>query len=630
MTQRLLTVILSLLLTLPALAAGSEGDIDPAVKAESKRRADHIRDLYNYDKNDSLIIQAREDLKFHEEHGLWEYYYDTWLHLVNTYVFSGKVNTGLREVKQMHQDAADRNDKYGLALANYAMGNAYINMGYIDEALLCYRKSLGHINSLEKPSHVVNDVYSYYCDALNEQRNYEEMKTVTAQWRRFLEQQTSDGNKLNKVSYDVWWAYYYIACAQCDLGLNLLDDAEKDIAETEKRSEGSGEFIPMSVLYYRAQLYLQRRDYKKAFDFNDRRYQKSKGYDDKSSMVLIYKQRAEILDGLGRYQEAVQMYRNLHELKDSIYKRDARTQINELSTLFHVNELEMEQRLARSRIMMNTAIVIALALALLLGYWYWMNRRLRKKNEELAAMSHQLTIKNEELTVALDRAGESDRMKTNFIKNVSHEIRTPLNILSGFSQMMAMPEADLPEEVRQEASLQIQENTNRITTLINELLALSETSSRTHIDRTDTVSVNQLCANAITHSGIPEKSDYHFDFTTQVDDTLMIQTSEQNVVLALSHLLDNAMKFTPSGGSIRLSCAQEDTFMKIIVEDTGCSVPAEKAEEIFGEFVQLDEFKDGVGIGLSLSRHVVRRLGGDVTLDTSYTGGARFILTLPV
>ena len=70
--------------------------------------------------------------------------------------------------------------------------------------------------------------------------------------------------------------------------------------------------------------------------------------------------------------------------------------------------------------------------------------------------------------------------------------------------------------------------------------------------------------------------------------------------------------------------------MKIIVEDTGCGVPAEKAEEIFGEFVQLDEFKDGVGIGLPLSRNVARRLGGDITLDTSYTEGARFVFTLPI
>lgn len=624
MIQRLTTIFLTILLAVSAFGA------DDALKAESKRRIDHICDLYNYDKNDSLIQQAPVDLAFHKAHGFWEHYYETWLHLVNTYVFSGKINTALQEVKQMHKDATERKDKYGLALANYAMGNAYINMGYIEESVRCYRQSLRLIQSIKLHPTTVNDIFSYYCDALNEQKNFGEMKRVTAQWKTYLEKNMDSESNANRRSSNVWWAYYYIACAQQNLGLNQLDDAAKDLDEVERRSEGSGAFISMSIQFYRAQLYLQRKEYQKAFEYNDRRFSQSLGFDDKSAMVLIYEQRAAILNGLGRNEEAVRMYKELYNLKDSIYKKDSRTQINELSTLFHVSELELEQRLEHSRNLMMTAIIVALALALLVGYGYWMNRRLRKKNTELEEMGRQLATKNDELTVALDRAGESDRMKTGFIKNISHEIRTPLNILSGFSQMMAMPDANLSDEVRQEASLRIQENTNRITTLINQLLALSETNSLVRIERDDTLSVNQLCANAISRSGIADKPDHHFEFTTEVADTVQIQTSERFAVSALLNLLDNAMKFTPSGGTIRMDCRQEDSFIKMTVEDTGCGVPVDKAEEIFKEFVQLDEFKDGVGIGLPLSRNVARRLGGDIILDTSYTDGARFILTLPL
>ncbi|MBQ9232177.1 MAG: HAMP domain-containing histidine kinase [Prevotella sp.] len=621
--RKQLIILLTLFMTVSVYGA------DDALKMESKRRIDHICDLYNYDKNDSLILQAPIDLAFHKEHGFWEHYYETWLHLVNTYVFSGKVNTALQEVKLMHKDATERKDKYGLALANYAMGNAYINMGYLEESVRCYRQSLSLIQSIKLLPTTVNDIFSYYCDALNGQRNFEEMRKVTAQWKAYLEEHMDSEREANRKSNNVWWAYYYIACAQQHLGLDQLDSAAQDLDEVEKRAEGSGAFIPMSVLFYRAQLCLQRKEYQKAFEYNDRRYHDSQSVDDKSSLVLIYEQRAAILNGLGRNEEAVEMYKSLYDLQDSIYKKDARTQINELSTLFHVNELELEQQLAHSRNVMMTAIVIALALALLVGYWYWMNRRLKRKNAELAEMSRQLTEKNEELTIALDHAGESDRMKSNFIKNISHEIRTPLNILSGFSQMMAMPDADLPDEVRRDASLKIQENTNRITTLINQLLALSETNSRTHIERSDDVPVNQLCVNAVTMSAIADKP-YHFDLVTEIPDDLMIRTSMQYATSALVHLLKNAMKFTPSGGTIRLHCVVEDGFVKMAVEDTGCGVPADKAEDIFREFVQLDEFKDGVGIGLPLSRNVARRLGGDVVLDTSYTEGARFILTLPV
>ena len=79
-----------------------------------------------------------------------------------------------------------------------------------------------------------------------------------------------------------------------------------------------------------------------------------------------------------------------------------------------------------------------------------------------------------------------------------------------------------------------------------------------------------------------------------------------------------------------MRCSQQGNTLEVIIEDTGCGVPQEKADTIFEEFVQLDEFQTGVGIGLSLSRSIVRRFGGDITLDTSYHSGARFVLTLPI
>ena len=431
---------------------------------------------------------------------------------------------------------------------------------------------------------------------------------------RLIEREVGAEKKEDKGK--VWYAYYYLARAQAHLGLNELDEAEEAINEADKRKSNSGNFIPLSVLYYRAKLYLQKKDYQKALELNNERISKSAGVDDKSAIILIQKQRSEIMHGLGKFEEEAQIYKNLMHYTDSIYQKDSRTQINELHTLFKVDELNLETKLERNRSLTITIAVIAIALALLLGYWFWMNHRLRRKNEELA--------------IARDQAQESSRMKTAFIQNVSHEIRTPLNVLSGFSQILAMPDAVLPLQTRQEASEKIQENTNRITTLVNQLLELSDTASRTHLERTDIVPINQLCQRAIAESRIGDTLFYHFTFKTQVDDETEIKTSEHFVVKAIAHLLENAIKFTPENGDIRLNCKTERNLLFIEVEDTGCGVPAEKSEEIFGEFVQLDEYKNGVGIGLSVSRNIARRLGGDITLDTTYTAGARFILTLPL
>ena len=80
---------------------------------------------------------------------------------------------------------------------------------------------------------------------------------------------------------------------------------------------------------------------------------------------------------------------------------------------------------------------------------------------------------------------------------------------------------------------------------------------------------------------------------------------------------------------VTLRLEAQATQLLFIVEDTGIGVPPEEAEHIFDEFVQLDEYYDGTGIGLTVARSLARRLGGDVRLDTTYTSGARFVMTLP-
>ena len=616
MRKKLLTLMLLMVAVVGVCA--EEVRHDDGKNPESKRRIDHICSLYNSDMNDSLILLAPSDMAFHKKEKCWDHYYETWMHLVNTYVFMGKVNTGLQEVKKMHFDATERRDKYGQALAYYAMGNAYQNMGYLDESLKCYQQSLSLIHEEKMVTTIENDIYSYYCDALNVQKRYKDMTPITTQWRSYLEKLTkNEKTEVQKRSSNIWWAYYYLACAQQDLGLDKLDEAEQNINEAEKHHTDPSEFIPMSVLYYRAQLWMKRKDYQKAREYNDLRMEKSRNYDDKSSAVLLYEQRAQIMMGLGNYREAADMYKNVYELTDSIYKKDSRTQINELNTLFHVTEMEMVKRLERNRSVIIIAGIILLTLVVFLSYSWWMNRRLKRKNEELA--------------IARDQAQESLRMKSAFIKNITHEIRTPLNILSGFSQLLAETDVELPAEVRVEASTNIQENTNRITSLINRLLALSETSSRNNIERNDTIGILQLCQTAISASGVADNSEHTFSFEAPaISETETILTSEQYAVQAICHLLDNAIKFTPAGGSIRMQCETNDNLLTISIEDTGCGVPKEKANDIFAEFVQLDEFKTGVGIGLTLSRNIARRLGGDLVLDTSYTEGARFVLTLSI
>jgi len=155
-----------------------------------------------------------------------------------------------------------------------------------------------------------------------------------------------------------------------------------------------------------------------------------------------------------------------------------------------------------------------------------------------------------------------------------------------------------------------------------------------------------LALVSCTDSGITQASHLDFDITiTPEAETAFVQTNLNLATRALVLLLDNAKKFTcppeAAGGAaavkergkvvLGVSCTSDpEPLLTFTVEDSGIGIPPEEAEHIFEEFVQLDEYYDGTGIGLTVARSLARRLGGDIVLDTSYSGGARFVYTLPL
>lgn len=126
----------------------------------------------------------------------------------------------------------------------------------------------------------------------------------------------------------------------------------------------------------------------------------------------------------------------------------------------------------------------------------------------------------------------------------------------------------------------------------------------------------------------PENVRIHFD--TNLKDSYKILTNRQEVLKILKQLLDNALKFTKEG-TITLRCYQDELEQMVCfsVEDTGCGIKEGEEEKIFEHFYKVDAYKEGVGLGLPLARRVAHQLGGNLSLDSSYTGGSRFILKLP-
>ena len=296
-----------------------------------------------------------------------------------------------------------------------------------------------------------------------------------------------------------------------------------------------------------------------------------------------------------------------------------------LSSLLLVSCQEQEIRFYN----ITALVVIIIIFGLLIYFHHRSSVRLKKAYRELE--------------IANKRAQELSRMKSDFIQQISHEIRTPLNILSGFTQVLTMSDTKLDEAMLHEIKGKITENTDRITSLVNKMLELSEARNQTVIDCTDKVTAVQIATEAINASGIAQACHLEFDLIIAPDaKDVRIQTNLAAAARSLSLVLDNARKFTaPAEG--RPQTPPTDQLQKVVlrltvlsgrlffsVEDTGIGIAHKDAERIFDEFVQLDEFYDGTGIGLTVARSLARRIGGDIKVDTAYIGGSRFVMTLPI
>ena len=390
---------------------------------------------YNFQMADSVTAHFEEDMAELKRIRQWGRYYDVWTCYINTLIYySLNKNMALREVQQMFDDAMERGDQYGQGIAYYTMGSVYLNMNNLDESANAFQKSLGLLLQQEPLPSYTSEVFSYLGDVLNEQGKYDELQKLTVQWEQFIPKFIENYPQLDKNYQNLLWFYYHIACSQAAIGLNHLDDAEKSIVLADSTKGKKDSYETLQWLVTKAQLRLKQGRLAEALELNTQRMRLIPQNEDKGVFLSIARQRGEILSGLHRYEESSALYSEMYRLKDSISSANTKSQLNELNTMFHVDELKMEQERTQFRNTLIIAGIIFLALVIFIVFRIIAARRLKKAHDQLQAT-------HEELLTAYDQLEETTTAK----ERIESDLRIARNIQMGMvpSRFPERPDLDL-------------------------------------------------------------------------------------------------------------------------------------------------------------------------------------------
>jgi Na+/proline symporter/signal transduction histidine kinase len=252
------------------------------------------------------------------------------------------------------------------------------------------------------------------------------------------------------------------------------------------------------------------------------------------------------------------------------------------------------------------------------------NKLLIQQSEKLSVMAKNLRLANEELR-------SQDKMKDEFLDTVAHELKTPVTSIKATSEVLQ--DKDMPYELRKKFLDNIENDAERLATLIHNILDLEKLSNdRAILDikKTNVIATIEKSIQGITQIAAKNKIQIQF----KEHDIAIAAYDEDRILQVLTNLLSNALKFTTAGkGIIAIFINEEAHNVSVIIEDNGKGIAEEDQKYIFDKFYQSKNQNTkkpvGSGFGLAISKKIIESHGGAIWIDSSFTKGARFVFTLP-
>ena len=224
-----------------------------------------------------------------------------------------------------------------------------------------------------------------------------------------------------------------------------------------------------------------------------------------------------------------------------------------------------------------------------------------------------------------------ENMRRDFVANVSHELKTPLTSINGFVETLMINE-DLPSDKRNRFLAIIQKESDRLKRLIEDILLLSSIESKNNL-----VTENVLLYNIfkevyemISYIASSKHIKIYYNFE---DENVAIQAYGDYIKQLFLNLIDNAIKYTPEGGTVIINQFTRNNEITIEVIDNGVGIPKEDQDKIFQRFYRVDKARSrsvgGTGLGLAITKHIVNSLQGNISVESKLGEGSKFIVTIP-
>ena len=567
---------------------------------------------------DSVIAWSEQLLPTQQSNEDRTTYFLLQLQLANAYTLRGDISLATNRAQLMYEEAKATDFQFGMVVANQAIGDAYntiANMG--DKALESYQDALTELSNISDQHPYRAQLLLKMSNVLQRKGRLEESEKIVEELEKILYQEPDYPTDfffcIEKTNFAISHGHLsqdYLD--EANIWLHKMDSIYQLFLEKFYRFH----LDYTTAAYYRAMGNWDKQYWKQALDIYSKLQAEYSGnkrstYYRWTSLEKIYLCKIQ-----GMAMEACRIYQELYPPIDTLASQSYIRQINTIKAKYQVDKAETASNNEYNKII-TSILVGTMALVTLFVLLAILLKRQREK----------VKLSTQKLATSRINAENAMRAKSVFLSNMSHEIRTPLNALSGFSSLLT--EEGLDDETRRQCNEVIQQNSELLLKLINDVIDLSSLEFgklQFCIVQHDAVSI---CRNVIDTVNKVKQTQAELTFTTELEE-MPIETDDSRLQQVLINLLINATKFTPQGSIVLKLEKETDDTVLFTVTDTGCGIPKDKQANIFQRFEKLNENAQGSGLGLSICQLIIEHIGGQIWIDSEYAEGSRFCFTHPI